>query len=326
MWKSICFSVITCSVLAVGLRPADAATGSRAAAKALAWQARQYTHIQTIHFKASGQFVNNTVNGPLKGTISYEYWGSGPKYRIVFKQSEAGADYNQVIADNGKHLYVLDKITGHLMVRRSKSAADYCTLENPVLEPLAPLAPPVAQHPRMWNLWMNLPRFFTAPQSVFSRCMAVKDCGPSAKDGAIQGCLLGSSVMQTGQVKFTLRQKPSWPHALVTGWQVAMLTPGRRARLSHIVYQSFTINSHHTIFLPVAFKLKGRSQSGYFQGRDVARTRITHIAVNKPIPSGIFRINYKLARFVTVVKHGKYITFDVKPKQGANGWPHQAGH
>ena len=300
--------------------------GGGAAAKALAWQARQYTHIKTIHFKASGQFLNNTVNGHLKGTISYEYWGSGSKYRVVFKQSSAGADYNQVMADNGKHLYVLDKITGHLLVRRSMPVADYCTLENPVLEPLAPLAPPVAQHPRMWNLWMNLPRFFTAPRTVFSRCMAVQDCNGPAKSGLLQGCLAGSLTMQTGQVRFTLQKRPSWPHALVTGWKVSMLAHGRSAELKHIVYRSFAINSHRNIFLPVAFEVDGHSQSGYFRGRDIANTKLTRIAVNKAIAPGLFRVSYKLARFVTVVQHGKYITFDVKPKQGANGWSKQAGH
>ncbi len=322
MWKTWKYITIGLASFLPGASIAQAAvTGGRAgrAAKAVLWQARQYTHIRTIHFKASSHFTEATVKGRVAGRITYEYWGEGSKYRVVFKQKLSQADYSSVLADNGRHLFALNRITGTLTVMRSRPTGGLALLQNPILEPLGPLAPLPLAHSQ-WKLFVDLPRFSSRPNSIFDRCTAVRDCGKPGADGSFQGCITGASTMLAAHVTFTLQKRKSWPHPLVTGWVAAMGQNGANSRLMHLRYRAYTLASGKKIYLPVAFEVYGRSSRGYFKGLTIARTKITALVLDKAIPPGTFRISYKLASTVIVAKHGKYMEFPVKPKSQPQGW------
>ncbi len=309
--------------LASNCRAYSAVSALGAASRALRSQAMQYTQIHTIHLRASGTFTVTTVGGKtLVGRIRYEYWGKGGKYRIVYQQSLPGAKFDSVLADNGKHLYSLDRITGEMTIRDSRPTAGDEIMENPILEPLSPLAPPPAHHPKMWNLWVNLPRFARDPKSIIGRCQAVRDCGKPTAAGGFRGCLLGSFVMVPARVRFAFQKEASWPHPLVTGWTAATLgSSGMRARLLHIKYHAFRLRSGRRIYLPVAFEVKSMEPKyGPWKGPGTSRTKVTQLVLDRPIPPGKFRISYKLASFVTVVSHGKTTTIKVRPGGQPQGW------
>lgn len=313
------------AILAFTATIAHADTGTApvgAVARALLWQTKQYTYIRTIHFEASVRFTVTTVGGKGQvGNIRYEYWGAGSKYRIIFRQTTPQAKFDSVMADNGKHFYSLDRITGELVIRRSRPKAGDELMENPILEPLVPLAPPAPRHPAKWNLWVNLARFARNPKSIFGRCLAVRDCGKLGTTGEFDGCVTGSYVMVPARVKFTLR-KGSWPHPLVTGWAAnALGSSGMRTRLVRISYREFRLKSARVIFLPVAFQLDAKEPNyGPWKGPGTSQTKIRQIVLDKPIPLRRFMISYKLASFVTIVKHHKYTTMQVKPKGPPQGW------
>ncbi len=313
-------TVIFSLAIVLSSSPARAGVPRGTAAWDLLWQAKQYTEIKTIHLRASASVTETTVNGRMTAKISYEYWGDGSKYRVMFRQSMPQANYDRVIADDGKHLYALDRITGHLVVRDSQPTGGYSLMENPILEPLAPLAPPQQHHPVIWNLWVNLPRFAHDPKSIFDRCRAVRDCRDNEDTtGNFSGCILGSYAMLPAHVKFIFQKGP-WPHPLVTSWTALMSEHGMHARLRHMSYRVFRLPSGRKIFLPIAFEVDGASHGGYFRGPSVARTKVTQIMLDKPIPPGIFRISYKLANFVTVEKDHRYTTIQVKPTGQPQGW------
>ncbi len=322
MWKLYQLTAVATLALAFGGYAVSASARPGDAAMALLWQAAQYTHIKTIHLEASSRFTVTTVGGRRQvGNIRYSFWGAGSKYRIVFRQSIPQAKFDCIMADNGKHLYSLDRVTGELVIRQSHPTAGDELMDNPILEPLVPLAPPPPHHPAMWNLWVNFARFARDPKSVIDRCLAVRDCGRTNTAGTFHGCLLGSFKMVPARVKFTLR-KGSWSHPLVTGWMASTLgKSGMNARLVHVIYRAFRLRSGRIIYLPVAFELVAMEPNyGPWKGPGISQTKVTQLVLNQPIPPGTFRISYKLASFVTVVKHGNSTTIQVKSKHQPPGW------
>ena len=82
-----------------GVRAAHQKMSANPIAQALIWQARQYTHIKTIHFLAIAHHIHTTTNGKTRTFKSrYEFWGAGIKYRI--ESFSPHAEIDNVVTDN----------------------------------------------------------------------------------------------------------------------------------------------------------------------------------------------------------------------------------
>jgi thiol-disulfide isomerase/thioredoxin len=281
-------------MLAPRARAASPPTQPNPVAQALLWQARQYTHVKTIHFQAVAHSTVTTVKGKKETfTQRYEYWGEGIKYRIDFQQSAPKAHFDVLVTDNGRHYRMLNRIP-HFLTIEPTHPIYFATpgMQNPILEPLAPLAPYFSwrlQTPHWW--WVNLARMARNPQSVFNRCRAVRSCGMTGPGRGLQGCILGAVNGTPAQVRFTIGG--GMPHPLVTGWTAKQFRyPGAYIRLSRINYRTFQLPSGRKIFLPVAIEKTGISRPiGPWRGLFTENIVISHISIDKPIPAGKFTID-----------------------------------
>lgn len=301
--------------VAVGLLFVSAACGAPPKARpnpvgsAMLWQARQYTHIKTIHFLAVCRNAATTLKGKKStATQRYEYWGAGVKYRIDYQQFVAGGEYDVVVTDNGKHFRMFDRLADILTIGPTHPIhGDLPVIQNPILEPLIPLTPYFPDFHTPHVQWVNLARFARNPKSIFDRCGKVVPCGRAGLHGRLQGCILGSVYYNPAHVRFILGA--GMPHPLVTGWMANEFRyPGTYLRLRRIKYRAFRLPSGRMLFLPVAYSEEGVSKNvplpvaGPFTNTMV----ISHISLDKPIPAGTFTINYKLARFIhEVMPNGK---------------------
>ena len=142
-WKFSRYAIHVCVLLAIDLAAGRLQAAPGRAARALLWQARQYTWIKTIHLKASDRYaLTLATGGKVTGSSRYEYWGAGRKYRIVWQNRSHLEDRDMVVADNGRRLYSLDRVTGTLTIQHSRPTSGLVFMMNPVLGPLAALAPP----------------------------------------------------------------------------------------------------------------------------------------------------------------------------------------
>ena len=234
------------------------------------------------------------------------------KYRIDYQQFAPFGGFDLVATDNGKHFRMFNRIDDTLRIGPTHPIhGDIPTMQNPILEPLIPLAPFFPFHHHKWTphvQWVNLARIVRNPNSVFNRCRQVRDCEKTGPGGSLHGCILGAYSHYLAHVTFTVDGgRTRYP--LVTGWTAKMLQyPGSYTRLGRIRYRTFHLPAGRKIFLPVEFELKGVAKnvpgpiSGPFRGSVV----VSHISIDKPIPPGKFTINYKLAHFIIeVTGHGK---------------------
>ncbi len=297
------------SIVRAALHP----TPPNSVAQALLWQARQYTHIKTLHFLAVSHTTFRTVKGK-KETIHnrYEYWGSGIKYRIDYQEFGPHADEDVVVTDNGRHSRQFYRISDYLTIGPTHPIYGVLPVpQNPILEPLAPLAPyfPFRHHKWASHVqWINLPRFARNPKSIFDRCFQVRVCGNKSPDGSLHGCITGAVDWSAAQVRFKIFGG-GWSHPMVTGWIAKKLQyPGNYSyiRLGRIRYRTIRLKSGRKIYLPVTYVKKGIMKFAIWRGPATTKMVISHISLDKPIPLGKFTINYKLAHTVVAVTgHGK---------------------
>ena len=273
-------------------------------AQALVRQARQYTHIKTIHFLAVGRYTVMTAQGKTKvAKIRYEYWGDGIKYRIDFQQFIPGANIDVVVTDNGKHFRLFYRNSGSLIIAPTHPIyGSPPVTQNPILEPLVPLATSVPPHlgtPR--KTWVNLARIARNPKSVFDRCRLVRNCGKALLGGEPVGCIMGAYNTIPANVTFTIGRHA--PH-LVVRWQANQHGfRGAYICLSRITYRSFPLPSGEKLYLPVRFEETGMTGHlpGPWRGPFSNQVIISHISLDKPVAASKFTISYKLARSIQEV-------------------------
>jgi hypothetical protein len=314
----LCSIVILVLLCVSGARATSPTTPTNSVAQALLWQARQYTHIKTIHFLAVGHDKFTKPNGKTEtSTQRYEYWGAGIKYRIDFQQFVPQADSDFLVTDNGRHFRMFNRIAALMTIEPTHPIHHGVPVTpNPILMPLVPLAPffpPRLGTPHMQ--WVNLARFTRNPQSIFDRCREVAPCGKKGLGVGLHGCILGAYQNYSVHVRFTIGG--GMHHLLVTGWTANYLQlAGNYMRLSHIKYRAFRLPSRRKIFLPVAFDEKGMTKNmpGPGRGGWSNKVVISNVSIDQPIPPGEFNINYKLARFIKEVSpDGKAQFFSVYP-------------
>ena len=140
--RVLTFSIVVLACVSV-IRAASSRKQPNSVAQALIWQARQYTHIKTIHFIALAYNKFTNMKGKTQVFhIRYEYWGARIKYRIEYQQFGKGADFDDVVTDNGIHYRLFDRISDFLRIGPTHPIHITKPVEqNPILEPLIPLAP-----------------------------------------------------------------------------------------------------------------------------------------------------------------------------------------
>ena len=278
--------------------------------QALLWQARQYTHIKTIHFQAVAHSTVTTVKGKKETfTQRYEYWGAGKKYRIDYQQFAPHADFDVLVTDDGRHFEWFSRISDMLCIGPTHPIHGVVPgMQNPILEPLVPLAPyfPLHLGTPHWR-WVNLARFARNPKSIFNRCRQVRNCGKKGLNGSLHGCISGAYNGLASHVSFKVASRMY--HPLVTTWIADEYQHvGSYVSMYIIRYKAFHLESRRMIFLPVAFEVKGMTKNipGLWSGPFTVNVIISHVTLDKPIPPGKFTINYKLAHIVDeVTGHGK---------------------
>ena len=310
------YAMIMVLLFVASVRARSPKPGLNPVAKAILWQARQYTHINTIHFKAVLHDMVTMRTGKIESSIErYEYWGAGEKYRIDYQHFTPRVDIDYLVTDNGRHHRAFDRIADILAIGPTHPVQGVTpVIENPILEPLAPLAHHFPRRLKTPHIhWVNLARFARNPNSIFDRCRQVRNCG---KKGP-RGCILGAYEGKPAHVRFTISGGAS--HPLVSGWRANEFRSGSYIRLSRIRYQAFRLKSGRKIFLPVEYVEKGmiRNLPIPISGPFTTKVFISHVSIDKPIPPGKFTINYKLAGLIIDETHGKYKYIAVQPTQPA---------
>ncbi len=308
------FSTLILGLLGVSvIRAASPPRQPNSVAQALLWQVRQYTYIKTIHFQAVVHNRVTTVRGKIEGYKErYEYWGAGIKYRIDYQQFAPQANFDVLVTDNGRHYRMFDRISSIINIGPTHPTSfSPPVMQNPILEPLVPLAPYFPFRHHKWTphvLWMNLARIDRNSQSVFNRCRQVWTCGKKGPGGSLQGCILGSFSDTPAHVRFRI-VGGGGGHPLVTGWMAREYKHrGSYMRLIRIKYRSFRLSAGRIILLPVAFEERGmvRNWPGPYRGSCTSKVVISHVSIDQPISPGKFTINYELAHsIIEVTGHGK---------------------
>ena len=293
------------------------------AAKALLRQANGLAQIKTIHFLATGKFKTQTKQGKrVVASLRYEFWGAGAKYRIDFQQFAPQADFDILVTDNGKHFCMLNRISDVLRIGPSHPThGGTPVMQNPILEPLIPLAP---YFPRRLGTphthWINFARFARNPRSIFDRCRKVTLCNMHARPGWSTGCLSGMVEYTPAKVQFAVDGVGS--HSLVASWTATESRyPGAYMSMASVQYHTFQLPSGKTIFLPGKFRLVGVLRPiGAWRGAFTRDIRISNVSLDKPIAPDKFTIDYKLARYIVdVTPDGKFHYISGHPDRPAPG-------